>query len=215
MPRPKTKVNVNADFIIAGVFFAARNACYLLGDAHALHDCGRFASAYGLAVFCREELGKSKIWLGQWKRQLGGESVTLEDLRFGDANDHKKKLQHLGKFLNEGVFSQGEPPEPGSSEEANLVNTLSRVNARARLLDPERTHAGRLDAFFVRPGGNEVYMAYSQPRAHFDKTKAKLQLLEADVAYDRVRAELLIVAENATFSSPVLTFLPEGPCSAL
>src|SRR5271170_2330260 len=92
----KTKVPVEADFIIAGVFFAARNAWELLRDARMLHSAGSFASAYGLAVFCREELGKSKIWQEQWNRRRCGDCVTLDDLKLGGATNHRKKLERVG-----------------------------------------------------------------------------------------------------------------------
>lgn len=205
----KKIVPVEADFIIAGVFFAARNAWELLRDARILHNAGSYPSAYGLAVFCREELGKSKIWLEQWNRCLSGECVSLNDLRLGDAMNHKKKLEYVGKHLLEGVFSQGEPPEPGSTEEANLVKKISEINVRARQRDPEKTHIGRLREFFVEAGGDEFHVVYGQPRHQFDRAGARSQILEADVAYERVRGELIALIVSASLPHTVLTILPE------
>src|SRR5712691_11244774 len=99
VPKIKTHIPVEADFIIAGVFFAARNAWELLRDARILHKAGCFASACGLAVFCREELGKSKIWQEQWNRCLRGGCITLDDLKLGGATNHRKKLESVGKHL--------------------------------------------------------------------------------------------------------------------
>jgi len=210
VPKIKTVVPVEADFIIAGVFFAARNAWELLRDARILNKAGSFASAYGLAVFCREELGKSKIWQEQWNRSLRGESVTLNDLRLGDAISHKKKLERVGKHLLEGVFSQGEPPEPGSIEEMKLTKRLSEINVRARQRDPEKTHIGRLRAFFVEVGGNEFHAAYGQPRHLFlDGGKSHCEILEAEEAYDRIRGELIALTKSASLPHTVLTTLPE------
>jgi AbiV family abortive infection protein len=215
----KKDVFVEADFIIAGVFFAARNAWELLRDAQMLYNAGSYASAYGLAVFCREELGKSKIWQEQWNRCLHGDRVTLDDLKVGDATNHKKKLERVGKHLLEGVFFQGEPPEPGSSEEAELAKRISEINIRARQRDPEKSHTGRLHAFFVEPGGNEFCAAYGQPRHLFDRTRSKSQILEAEEAYDRLRTELIALTESASLAHTVLTILPEisvgSPESAL
>ncbi|MGC1413656.1 MAG: AbiV family abortive infection protein [Candidatus Acidiferrum sp.] len=205
----KTKVLVEADFIIAGVFFAARNGWELLRDARMLHSAGSFASAYGLAVFCREELGKSKIWQEQWNRCRSGECVTLDDLKLGGATNHRTKLARVGKHLPEGVFSQGEPPEPGSSEEAELAKKISEINVRARQRDPEKSHTGRLHAFFVEPGGNEFHAAYGQPRHLFDRTGSRSQILEAEEAYDRVRRELIALTESDSLPHTVLTILPE------
>ncbi len=209
VPKTKTGVPVEADFIIAGVFFAARNAWELLRDAQMLHNAGSFASAYGLAVFCREELGKSKIWRDQWYRCLRGESVTLDDLKLGAVTNHRKKLERVGKHVLEGVFSQGEPPEPGSSEEAELAKRISEINVRARQRDPEKTHIARLRAFFVEVGGNELHVAFGQPRNLFDRTTSRGQILEAEEAYDRVRRELIALIESASLPHTVLTILPE------
>jgi len=209
VPKVNTAIPVEADFIIAGVFFAARNAWELLRDARMLHNAGRHASAYGLAVFCREELGKSRIWRDQWDRCLRGDSVTLDDLRLGGATNHRKKLERVGKHLPEGVFFQGEPPEPGSREEAELAKRISEINVRARQRDPEKSHIGRLNAFFVEPGGNEINKAYSQPRVHFDRTRSSSQILEAEEAYERVRRELTALAESASLPHTALTLLPE------
>ncbi len=209
VPKIKTDVPVEADFIIAGVFFAARNAWELLRDAWMLHNAGRYASAYGLAAFCREEIGKSKIWRDQWDRCKRGEPITLDDLKRGDATNHKKKLARVGKYLPQGIASYGEPPEPGSREEAEQAKRISEVSALARQRDPEKTHLGRLHAFFVEVGGNEFHKAYSQPRDRFDRTRSRGEILEAEEAYDRVRRELMALTECASLPHTVLTRLPE------
>jgi AbiV family abortive infection protein len=219
VPKIKTVVPVEANFIIAGVFFAARNAWELLRDAQTLHNAGSFASAYGLAVFCREELGKSKIWQEQWNRRRRGDRVTLDDLKLGGATNHRKKLEHVGKHLPEGVFSGGEPPEPGSSEEAELAKRISEINVRARQRDPEKSHTGRLHAFFVEPGGNEFHAAYGQPGHRFDRTRSSSQIIEAELAYDLVRRELMALIVSDSLPHMVLTVLPEihadGPDAVL
>ncbi len=202
--RTKTLVPVEADFVMAGVFFAARNAWELLRDARMLFKAGSFAPAFGMAVFCREELGKSKIWRDQWHRRSRGESVTLEDLRLGGATNHRKKLERMGKQLSEGVFSGGEPPEPGSREEVELAKRISEINVRARQRDPEKSHIGRLHAFFVEPGGNELRAAYSQPCNRFDRTRSSSQIVEAELAYERVRRDLMALIVSASLPHTVL-----------
>jgi len=217
--RIKKDVVVEADFIIAGVFFAARNGWELLRDARMLHNARSFASAYGLAVFCREELGKSKIWQEQWSRRRRGDRVTLDDLKLGGATNYRKKLERVGKHLSEGVFSGGEPPEPGSSEEAELAKRIYEINVRARQRDPEKSHIGRLHAFFVEPGGNEFHAAYGQPRHRFDRTRSSSQIIEAELAYDRVQRELMALIVSDSLPHAVLTVLPEiradGPDAVL
>jgi AbiV family abortive infection protein len=207
----KTRVPVEADFVIAGVFFAARNAWEVLCAARMLHKAGSFASAYGLAAFCREEIGKSKIWRDQYDRCKRGEHVTLDDLKRGDATKHKKKLARVGKHLPPGIPSCGEPPEPGSREEAKQAKRISEISVLARQRDPEKTHMGRLHAFFVEPGGNEFHAAYSQPRDRFDRTTSRGEIREADVEYDGVRMELRALIVSDSLPHSVLTALPEIP----
>ena len=118
---------------------------------------------------------------------MRGDSVTVDDLRLGAATNHRKKLERVGKHLSEGVYAGGEPPEPGSSDEVELAKRVSRLNVRARQRDPEKTHFGRLQSFFVEAGGNEFHAAFGQPRNLFDRTRSGRQIIEAEVAYDRVR----------------------------
>ncbi len=135
--------------------------------------------------------------------------MALDDLRLGAATNHRKKLERVGKHLSEGVIFQGEPPEPGSMEEAQLAKRISETNVRARQRDPEKTHIGRLHAFFVEPGGNEFHAAYGQPRHLFDRARSRSQILEAEEAYDRIRRELMALTESAPLPHTVLTILPE------
>jgi len=217
--KTKKVVPVEANFIIAGAFFAARNAWELLRDAQMLLSAGSFASAYGLAVFCCEELGKSKIWQDQWHRCERGESVTLDDLKLGAATNHRKKLERVGKHLSEGVLCQLGPFEQATEKEAEWQRRISEINIRARERYPESAHIGRLHAFFVEPGGNEFHAAYGQPRHLFDRTRSRSQILEAEEAYGRVRRELIALTESASLPHNVLTVLPkiqaEGPDAAL
>src|SRR5258708_2415383 len=90
-----------------------------------------------------------------------------------------------------------------------LAKRLSEINVRARQRDPEKTHTGRLQAFFVKPGGNEFHAAYGQPRHLFDRTRSRGQILEAEEAYDRIRRELMDLTESASLPHTVLTILPE------
>lgn len=131
--------------------------------------------------------------------------MTLDDLKLGGATNHRKKLERVGKHLSEGFYSGGEPPEPGSSEEMELAKRVSEINVCARQRDPEKTHIGRLQAFFVEVGGNEFHAAFGQPRNLFDRTRSGRQILEAEVAYERVRGELTALIETASLPHRVLT----------
>ncbi len=135
--------------------------------------------------------------------------MTLDDLRLGAATNHKKKLARVGKHLPQGVPSNGEPPEPGSREEAEQAKRISEISALARQRDPENTHIGRLHAFFVEPGGNEFHVAYSQPRDRFNRTRSRREIREAEAAYEQVRMELMALIVSDSLPHTVLTILPE------
>jgi AbiV family abortive infection protein len=176
-----TVVIQSSDTILFGVFSALRQAWELLGAATVLQHAGKFSSAYGLAVFSREEIGKSKLLEKHWEASVAGRLLSTHDLNSGDLMNHAKKLRAVGKILSQGVMSQGMPPDPGSSEETELVCQLRRINLRARELDPERTHLARQRAFFVEihKGG----VAWHTPWAAFDSTRSSQEILEAESAY--------------------------------
>jgi AbiV family abortive infection protein len=147
--KSKTIVIVSSNTILFGVFFALQQAWELLSAATVLQRARKFSSAYGLAVFCREEIGKSKLLENHWEGSLAGKSVSAHDLNSGDLINDAKKIRAAGKVLSEGMCSWGMPPDPGSSQEKELISQLRKINDRARELDPKRTHLGRLRAFYV------------------------------------------------------------------
>jgi len=170
------------------VFFALRQAWELLSAARILQGAGRFSSAFGLAVFCREEIGKSKLLERYWRASIAGNPVSSQDLNSGDLRNHAKKLRAVGKILSEGVFAQGMPPDPGFSEAHELLRHIREINVRARERDPEMTHLGRLCAFYVEM--HEAGVGWWKPWSQFDTARAAGQILEAETAYDRRRNDL-------------------------
>ena len=186
--KSKSKVIVSGDAILFGVFFALRQAWELVGGARILQNAGKFSSAYGLAVFCREEIGKSKLLETLWKSSLAGNPVSAHDLNSGDLRSHATKLRAVGKVLSEGSFSQGPPPDPRSAEAHQLLDHIRELNVRARERDPERTHLGRQRAFYVEM--HEQGAGWWKPWIAFDSTRSSREILEAEAAYILRRCEL-------------------------
>ncbi len=184
----KVIVPVRGETILVGVFFALRQAWELLNAARILQGASKFSSAFGLAVFCREEIGKSKLLERYWRASIAGNPVSPQDLNSGDLRSHAKKLRAVGKILSEGVFSQGAPPDPGSTEAHELLRHLRQINVRARERDPEMTHLRRLRAFYVEL--HEEGVGWWKPWTQFDSARASGQILEAETAYDLRRIDL-------------------------
>src|ERR1700676_5562857 len=83
-------MSVTAGFLLKGYALALEQCGLLLSDAVRLYESGSYATAVVLTAFACEELGRSKILLGLWRRQRSGSTVTLEDIR--DAcEDHVAK----------------------------------------------------------------------------------------------------------------------------
>ena len=184
----KAAVILTSDKILHGIFLALRQAWELLSAAQVLQQAGKFSSAYGLAVFCREEIGKSKLLEEYWQASKAGKAVSTFDLNSGALRSHAKKLRAAGKTLSEGIFSQGTPPDHGSKEEHQLLLHIREINDRARELDPTRTHIGRLRAFYVEM--HEAGAGWWKPWIIFDSAKSGGEILEAESAYALRRCAL-------------------------
>ncbi len=183
----KAVAPLSSEKILAGVFFALRQAWELLSSARILHRARNFSSAYGLAVFCREEIGKSKLLERYWRESAAGRHVFPQDLNSGDLRSHARKLRAAGKILSEGMISQG-IPDPDSKEGQEFARRLHEINISARERDPEKTHRGRLRAFYVEI--HDTGIGWWKPWTQFDSTGANAQVLEAEIACLLRRGEL-------------------------
>jgi AbiV family abortive infection protein len=185
---------LSSDNILVGVFLALRQAWELLSSATILQHAEKFSSAYGLAVFCREEVGKSRLLEKYWEDSRAGRRVSTRDLNSGKLMNHAEKLRAAGKVLSEGIFSCGPPPDPGSTEERELFVRLHQINATARELDPSRTHLGRLRAFYVEM--HEAGAGWWRPWIIFDGARSSREISEAECAYLLRRCELDALKKN-------------------
>jgi AbiV family abortive infection protein len=181
----KAAAIVSSDEILPGVFFALRQAWELLSAANILQEAGKFSTAYGLAVFCREEIGKSKFLEKHWKASMAGKLVSTQDLNSGDLTSHPRKLRAVGKVLSEGVLSQGAHKS---------LHHIREINVKARELDPDRTHLGRQRAFYVEI--HEAGAGWRKPWTAFDSTRSRGEILETESAYLLRRCELEVLKQK-------------------
>ena len=86
--------------IMRGIWFSLEQCGHLLQDAVSLLREGRYATAVGLAMIARDELGKYKALLELWNRANAGAAVTTRDL----PRDHvvRQKFAALSATLGEG-----------------------------------------------------------------------------------------------------------------
>jgi AbiV family abortive infection protein len=192
--KSKTVVIVSSNTILFGVFFALRQAWELVGAATVLQRAEKFPSAYALAVFCREEIGKSKLLEKYWEASTKGKSVSVDDLDSRRMTSHKRKLEAVGKVLSAGAAFMGIQRDPGSSEAQELSRHLLKINVIARQRDPGRTHVGRLRAFYVEI--HEAGASWWRPWTAFDSARSSGEILEAEAVYDLRRSELEVLKEK-------------------
>src|SRR5215472_11291228 len=87
-------MSVTADFLLKGYALALEQCGLQLRDAVLLYKNKSYASAVVLAAFAREELGRSQILLGLWRRRLGGSPMTIGDIE--NACDNHVEKQKAG-----------------------------------------------------------------------------------------------------------------------
>ena len=84
---------VSASTLLTGAVLALEQGGRLLEDAAILFDRSRFATAAGLALLAREEIGRHRILLDRWRRTFGGEAFTPTEITRA-CDDHVTKQRH-------------------------------------------------------------------------------------------------------------------------
>src|SRR5262245_55979046 len=72
---------VSPQYLLEGSAYALQRAGSLLRDAAMLYRKGSYATAYALAVFGREEIGKHKLLLGLRRQAVEGKNISVKDVR--------------------------------------------------------------------------------------------------------------------------------------
>ncbi len=142
-----------------GSALALEHAGHLLADALLLYERQRYPSAATLAVFSREETGRSQILAGLARSVFAGQHFTRLDVQRA-CKHHEVKLQksfsgvtlriqpELGTVLAQVL---GNPRHPKYADYRRLIN--EKVKAAGRNL-PKRTHEARIRALYVDPAEN-------------------------------------------------------------
>jgi AbiV family abortive infection protein len=152
-------MTVTADFLLKGYALALEQCGLLLRDAVLLYKNKSYANAVVLAAFAREELGRSQILLGLWRRRLGGSPVTIGDIENACDNHVEKQKAGmlsttmradrntgLGKTLTDRTTN---PPQSQEFKDADA--TLNRIDKQTAKQTPTKRHSKRMRSLYVQP----------------------------------------------------------------
>ena len=161
--------------LLCGAAYAIEHSGHLLRDAVILYDQGSYASAVVLAVYCREELGRSELLLDLAKGSAGSPGVRLATIR-RECGQHVDKLAkgRTGTSLRLGptqtgrlrpLFTNERTPERAAARAA-LDEAIKAKSKR----EPADTNERRLRALYVDPSDDGSWHRPTQepPSTAFD-----------------------------------------------
>src|SRR5262245_19913326 len=87
-----TSPTVSPQSLLVGSLLALQQSSLLLTDAVVIAESGRYATAVGIALLAREELGRCRILRTLWREAIVAPSnVTVERVVSACETDHLKK----------------------------------------------------------------------------------------------------------------------------
>lgn len=179
MSRQQTTIILTRRLVMEGAWYALEQCGKLLLDAVLLYREDRFASAVGLTMVARDELGKYRLLLDLWNQTSGGNPVeyTLREMHV-----KKQELAAMSATLGEGdgddrvaKFNAMTQLAWGSDEFRSAFESLGDASSRKN--DRER-------AFYVDPcdGG------WARPCETFTQRRAERLIADAQNDY-RVQSD--------------------------
>jgi AbiV family abortive infection protein len=179
-------VDISADFLLRGTFFAMEHAWHLLEDAVELFRLHRYSSCLTLSVLCLEELGRAELYSKETKRAFDGKDIDFGLLE-RQCKRHIVKLTQGQIPVNAAVFGIGEIPMPGTAEEAKLAAQLRRIRKLLERLAPGRAQKAKLRALYVEPSADGK--RWSRPSS-IAREEAEEWLSAADYGYLLIREKI-------------------------
>jgi AbiV family abortive infection protein len=217
---------VSERVLLEGAWFGLEQCGILLRDAVTLHRCASRASAVGLAMLAREEMGKARILLDFWRDAVNkGRKVSAAEIRRKlDDHEEKQRKAQVSQLLTAGEIGT----EAGGTRMAKLLRTLttsghstSEREAAQRELDelrpkllkrtPMERHKARMRALYVDL--NESATGWSRPTEMLGDARAILEHAAGDYAgqWDRFQGRLGILAHVEPKLAAALEQWPERP----
>ena len=182
-------------YLLEGAWLALEQCGRLLEDAALLYQSGSAATAVGIGMLAREELGRSSILTRLAEEVHAGRELTLDELEKA-IDDHVTKQAAgqftvafstppgggLGKLMDVAYTDTPTPESRAAMKDVDRV--LNKIVART----PGERHLARLRAFFVDP--NDDGTAWNRP-ATFAPVKAQELLMAAANDYSIFRVAVL------------------------
>jgi AbiV family abortive infection protein len=162
-------MNVSADVLLKGAWYALAQCGRLLRDAVTLHSAGGYGSSVTLALLAHEELGRYRILVELWQQATNGNTITVERVRTA-CDDHVTKQRRgclsmthraegstqLAKLLRARINTR-----PGTPQFKKIAQTLKQLDKRKWKRTPADRHAMRLSATYV--GINDNGTGWNRP----------------------------------------------------
>ena len=144
-------MTVTADFLLKGYALALEQCGLLLHDAVLLYKNKSYANAVVLGAFAREELGRSQILLGLWRKRLGGSPVTFGDIE-NACDDHVEK--QTAAMLSMTMRADRDTGLGKIQKIKDADATLKRIDKQAAKSTPSTRHSKRMRSLYVEPTSN-------------------------------------------------------------
>jgi AbiV family abortive infection protein len=146
--------DVSLSALLGGALFALEQCGRLLEDAVILFEHSRHSTAAGLALLAREELGRHRILLDFWRKELPVPAAEIERA----CEDHERKQasgagsltyradrdSQLGKLLE-----ARHRHRPGTPEYQRADAALTALDKQKERRQPHDRHEQRMRAFYV------------------------------------------------------------------
>lgn len=205
--------------LLKGAWYSLEQCGRLLKAAAAVYNAGDHSTAVGITMLAREELGKHRILLNEWRKSIqSGTSPSVEEIRelCGDHVEKQKQGQLSVSLLEEGSSTlatamrtelTGTPGQPDYHKAGKVIQ--SAVEAKAKRT-PEDRHEKRLEGFFVDLDDSGT--DWKRPFKTISSAEALRALSEAtsDYAVQQDRFSNASLLENAKLAG-ALDFWSDKP----
>lgn len=148
---------VPQDVLLRGAWYAIEQAGCMVRDSVTLYDAGAHASAAGIALLGREELGRHVILVQLWNRTRVGELFSGKDVRQAYVEHMEKQRRSLLSLTYRIVPESGFAKlmatlwsvVPFSAEAQALRAHRSDLDRRTMKRTPDDRHFARMRALYV------------------------------------------------------------------
>jgi AbiV family abortive infection protein len=203
--------SVSERTLVEGHWYAMEQAGRLVTAAVRTFDNGDFATALALAMFAREELGRSRILLELSTQVRAGAVIAVAKVR-EETKDHleKQKRGYLSHVIRaqrgdpfDRLFLQEAQAPLGTPAWRKIRHAIDRRIARWAQAIPKRRHTERLEALYLELGDDGK--SWSRP-INWDQQHAREAVHDAANDYSVARSNV----QDAILQNPqIMSLAPD------